>query len=85
MIDYIMGHNCETHEIPPGHSKYGHLHIFDFESYPILINRFNDLFGKGLEIIESLPIDDKVGNDVGAKWVSSHEGFSCFEVCERGL
>lgn len=62
VVDYINNSNHDSHEILPGHSRYGHYHIYSYESYFMLVDKFNEIFGKSLEIIDSLETDDKVGN-----------------------
>src|SRR6516164_10411333 len=69
MEDFKNNETCDTHPIPEGHGKYGHLHLFDKTSYEELISYVNVgigskiMFGQPLfEIIKYVPTCDKVPN-----------------------
>jgi hypothetical protein len=62
LLDYINHVTYETHEIPPGHGKHGHYHIYSVDSYIELIEKINQFAGIRFELVDYLDTDDKVGN-----------------------
>ncbi len=61
--DFIRDETTETHPVEDGSGKFGHYHRYSHESYIELISFFNEVFGPTkLEIVESLKVDDRVGN-----------------------
>ncbi len=61
--DFIRGETTETHPVEDGSGKFGHYHRYSFDSYAELISFFNGVFSPTkLEILESLVVDDRVGN-----------------------
>lgn len=68
--DYLLCETHETHPLPPGNGKHGHLHIYDIYSYKNLIKLFNNFRGiskflgveGALEIVDIEETDSKVKN-----------------------